>query len=50
MKFHEEILMPFKSRAQRAYMYIHHPRIAKRWSKHTPKGKKLPYKVRRKRR
>lgn len=34
--------MPFKSQAQRAYMHIHHPRIADRWEDHTPKGKKLP--------
>lgn len=45
--------MPYKSRAQRAYMHIHHPTIAKRWDskykasakskslpKHAPKGKK----------
>lgn len=23
--------MPYKSRAQAAYMHIHHPEIAKRW-------------------
>jgi len=34
--------MPFSSQAQRAYLYIHHPDIAERWSKETPKGKKLP--------
>jgi hypothetical protein len=34
--------MPFKSKAQRAYMHIHHPTIADRWEDHTPKGKKLP--------
>jgi hypothetical protein len=34
--------MPFKSKAQRRYMYANLPKIAKRWSKHTPKGKKLP--------
>jgi hypothetical protein len=25
--------MPYKSTAQRAYMHIHHPQIAKRWDK-----------------
>ena len=34
--------MPFKSKAQRRFMYAKHPKIAKRWSKHTPKGKELP--------
>jgi len=34
--------MPFKSQAQRAWMYANHPEMAKRWEKHTPKGKKLP--------
>jgi len=36
--------MPFESQAQRAWMHIHHPSMADRWEKHTPKGKKLPYK------
>jgi len=34
--------MPFKSDAQRRFMYAKHPRIAARWSEHTPKGKDLP--------
>lgn len=34
--------MPFKSDAQRRFMYAKHPRIAARWSKETPKGKDLP--------
>ncbi len=34
--------MPFQSEAQRRFMYARHPRIAERWQKHTPKGKKLP--------
>lgn len=37
--------MPFKSEAQRRFMYAKHPNIAKKWEKHTPKGKKLPEKV-----
>ena len=36
--------MPFKSQAQRAFMYSRHPAIAKRWERVTPKGK-LPYHV-----
>lgn len=31
--------MPFKSQAQRGFMYAKHPEIAKRWEKETPKGK-----------
>lgn len=34
--------MPFVSQNQRAFMHIHHPKIADRWEEHTPKGKKLP--------
>lgn len=37
--------MPFKSEAQRGYMFVHHPEIAKEFAKATPKGKKLPYHV-----
>lgn len=40
--------MPFKSKAQRAFMFVHHPRIAARWARHTPKGKRLPRRVKRK--
>lgn len=36
--------MPFKSQAQRAYLAIHHPKVAHEFGKHTPPGK-LPYKV-----
>lgn len=36
--------MPFKSDAQRRYMYSQLPEIAKRWEAETPKGKKLPKK------
>lgn len=31
--------MPFRSQAQRAYMYANHPQMAKEWETHTPKGK-----------
>jgi len=37
--------MPFKSDAQRRWMYATHPKMAKRWQKETPKGKDLPEKV-----
>ncbi len=30
--------MPFKSQAQRAFMYANHPQLAKRWESVTPKG------------
>ena len=40
--------MPFKSQAQRRYMYAKHPAIAKRFEAETPKGKKLPKHVKRK--
>lgn len=34
--------MPMKSQAQRAFLHIHHPGIAARFEKETPKGAKLP--------
>lgn len=34
--------MPFKSEAQRGYMYANHPKIAKRWSAEYPNQGKLP--------
>lgn len=37
--------MPFKSQAQRKLMYAKHPEMAKEWEDKTPKGKKLPKKV-----
>lgn len=36
------VTMPFVSQAQRQWMHIHHPDMAKRWESHTPKGAKLP--------
>jgi hypothetical protein len=30
--------MPFKSKAQRAWMYVKHPKMARQWEKETPKG------------
>jgi hypothetical protein len=37
--------MPFKSEAQKGWMYVNKPEMAKEWQKETPKGKKLPKKV-----
>jgi hypothetical protein len=41
--------MPFKSKAQRKWMYANKPEMAERWQKETPKRKKLPEKVKKKR-
>lgn len=37
--------MPFKSQAQRRFLYATNPKVAKKFSAHTPKGKKLPERV-----
>lgn len=37
--------MPFKSEAQRKMMYAKNPRLAKEFEAKTPKDKKLPKKV-----
>lgn len=34
--------MPFKSDAQRKFMFATDPKLAKKWAKETPKGKNLP--------
>jgi hypothetical protein len=34
--------MPFKSQAQRKFMYSQEPELAKEFEAATPKGKKLP--------
>jgi len=34
--------MPFKSEAQRKFLYAKHPEIAKEFQEATPKGAKLP--------
>ncbi len=36
--------MPFKSRAQRAYLYAKHPEIAKEFEANTPPGR-LPERI-----
>lgn len=40
--------MPFKSRDQRAYLFAKKPEIAKEFAEKTPKGAKLPKKVKKK--
>jgi hypothetical protein len=34
--------MPFESKAQQRWMFAKHPKMAKRWAKHTPDIKDLP--------
>ncbi len=41
------VVNPFRSEAQRRWMWANHPAIAKKWAKHTPKGK-LPARVKNK--
>lgn len=41
--------MPFKSESQKKWMFVNKPKMAKEWAEHTPKGKKLPKKVKRRR-
>ena len=41
----QEEAMPFQSQAQRGFMYANHPKIAKRFEAETPKGAKLPERV-----
>ncbi len=40
--------MPFKSEAQRKFMYAKHPKIAKKWAKKYGNPKNLPKKARKK--
>lgn len=40
--------MPFKSKAQRGWLYANEPEVAKKFQEHTPKGTKLPEKVKKK--
>lgn len=37
--------MPFRSTAQRGFLFANHPDIAKRFAAETPKDAKLPYHV-----
>lgn len=40
--------MPMKSQKQRAYLWAFEPEVAKKFEEHTPKGAKLPKKVKKK--
>lgn len=40
--------MPFKSEAQRRWMYANNPKLAKKFEAETPRGKKLPEYVKKK--
>ena len=37
--------MPFKSEAQRKWMYKNEPEMAKKWEQETPEGSQLPEKA-----
>lgn len=37
--------MPFKSQAQRRFMYSQHPKMAREFEEKTPKGSHLPERV-----
>lgn len=37
--------MPFKSESQRKFLYSQKPNVAKKFADHSPKGAKLPKKV-----
>ena len=41
-------MAPFKSEAQKKWMYANNPTMAKKWEAETPKGKKLPKRVKKK--
>lgn len=40
--------MPFKSKAQRRYLFAKEPKVAKEFANETPKGAKLPEHVKKK--
>lgn len=42
--------MPFRSEAQRAFMFANHPQLAKEFQAATPKGAKLPRKIEKRKR
>jgi len=41
-------MSPFVSKSQRKWMYKNKPELAKKWEAHTPKNKKLPKKLKKK--
>jgi hypothetical protein len=40
--------MPIKSKAQRRFLWATNPEVARKFENETPKGKKLPNKVKKK--
>jgi hypothetical protein len=40
--------MPFKSEAQRRYLYAKEPKVAQRFARETPRNAKLPARAKRK--
>lgn len=40
--------MPFASKKQRSYLYANHPEVAREFQSKTPKGARLPARVRQK--
>lgn len=40
--------MPFKSQAQRRWMYANKPEMARQWESETPKSKSLPERAKKK--
>ena len=42
------MIMPMKSKAQRKFLWANKPEIAKEFEPKTPKGKKLPNKLKKK--
>lgn len=40
--------MPFKSQAQRKWMFANKPEMAAKWAAETPSGKKLPKRLKKK--
>lgn len=40
--------MPMKSKAQRRYLWATNPKVARKFEDETPKGKKLPARVKKK--
>ena len=42
--------MPFESKAQRGYLFVHNPTVAREFAAATPKGAELPEHVRKRKR
>lgn len=40
--------MPMRSQAQRSYLWLRHPELARKFEEETPKGKDLPSKLKEK--